>query len=229
MFSTSFAGGSTSKIIVLKAWVPSTGLEKADLAYNTSGLTAKYTRVGSTPTTITLATATQGTYTSGGFVVVNAAAGTYELGVPNAALNAGVDYVTIDLYGVTDCVISSYHIDITGSDPRAAALVAGSGGVATQASVDAVDDFLDTEVAAIKAKTDNLPSDPADASVVAGLIATLEAKVDAVDDYIDTELAAIKAKTDQLTFTVANVLDANVQRVNDVAITGDGSATPFDV
>jgi hypothetical protein len=43
-------------------------------------------------------------------------------------------------------------------------------------------------------------------------------------------VAAIKAKTDQLTFTVANVLDANIQRINDVAITGDGSpGTEFGV
>lgn len=32
---------------------------------------------------------------------------------------------------------------------------------ATQTSVDTVDDFLDTEIAAIKAKTDNLPASPA--------------------------------------------------------------------
>lgn len=33
-----------------------------------------------------------------------------------------------------------------------------------EGKVDAIDNFVDTEVAAIKAKTDNLPSDPADAS-----------------------------------------------------------------
>jgi len=37
----------------------------------------------------------------------------------------------------------------------------------------AIDDFLDTEVAAIKAKTDNLPADPADASDIAALIDAL--------------------------------------------------------
>lgn len=67
---------------------------------------------------------------------------------------------------------------------------------ASQASVDAIDDFLDTEIAAILAA-------------------------------VDTEVAAIKAKTDSLTFTVANVLDANVQRINDVALVGDGSGTPW--
>jgi hypothetical protein len=33
--------------------------------------------------------------------------------------------------------------------------------LATQASVDAMDDYIDTEIAAIKAKTDNLPASPA--------------------------------------------------------------------
>ena len=38
-----------------------------------------------------------------------------------------------------------------------------------------------------------------------------------------TEITAIKAKTDSLTFTVANNVDANIQRVNDVAVTGTGA------
>ena len=69
---------------------------------------------------------------------------------------------------------------------------------ATQASVDTVDDFLDTEIAAIKAKTDNLPSDPADASDVAASFSAVNAKLDTIDDFLDTEVAAIKAKTDNL-------------------------------
>jgi hypothetical protein len=43
-----------------------------------------------------------------------------------------------------------------------------------------------------------------------------------VDDFLDTEIAAIKAKTDQLTFGVANVLNANITHVNELAITGSG-------
>ena len=86
-----------------------------------------------------------------------------------------------------------------------------------------------TAIALIKAATDNLPSDPADASVVAGLIATLQAFVDtevaAILAAVDTEVAAIKAKTDSLTFTTANIVDANPERINNVAITGDGSGT----
>ena len=84
-----------------------------------------------------------------------------------------------------------------------------------------IDDFLDTEVAAIKAKTDNLPSDPADASDVAALIAAVSTKVDTIDDFLDSEIAAIKAKTDQFVFTVANQVDAN-------ALTGGGGGSGLD-
>jgi hypothetical protein len=58
----------------------------------------------------------------------------------------------------------------------------------------------DDEIDAIKAKTDNLPSDPADESLIEAAITaahvTTNGKIDAVDDYVDTEVAAIKAKTD---------------------------------
>lgn len=97
-------------------------------------------------------------------------------------------------------------------------------GLATAAALDAVDNFLDTEIAAIKAVTDLLP----DAGALTSLATA--AALDTVDNFLDTEIAAIKAKTDQLTFTVANVVDANVQRINDVTITGDGqTGTEFGV
>ena len=66
---------------------------------------------------------------------------------------------------------------------------------ASQTSVDTVDDLIDTEIGTL---TTNLAT-------------------------VDTVVDAIKAKTDSLTFTVANVLDANIQRVNDVAVTGTGA------
>jgi hypothetical protein len=45
-----------------------------------------------------------------------------------------------------------------------------------------------------------------------------------------TNANAIKAKTDSLTFTQAGHVDANVQRINDVAITGNGqTGTEFSV
>lgn len=69
---------------------------------------------------------------------------------------------------------------------------------ASQTSLDTVDDFLDTEVAAIKAKTDNLPSDPADASDIASSFSTVNTKLNTIDDFLDTEIAAIKTVTDKL-------------------------------
>jgi len=46
----------------------------------------------------------------------------------------------------------------------------------------------------------------------------------------NSDTTAIQTKTDSLTFTVAGNVDANTQRINDVAITGDGSAgDKFDV
>lgn len=87
--------------------------------------------------------------------------------------------------------------------------------------------YLDTEIADIKAKTDNLPADPADASDIAASFTTVNTKLDTIDDFLDTEVAAIKAKTDSLTFTVSGQVDANVQSINDAALTGDGSGTPW--
>lgn len=47
---------------------------------------------------------------------------------------------------------------------------------------------------------------------------------------IDVLLDAIKAKTDLLSFTDETIgVDANAQGINDVELTGDGSATPFNV
>jgi hypothetical protein len=58
--------------------------------------------------------------------------------------------------------------------------------LATQTSVDTIDDFLDTEVSAIKAKTDNLPADPADASTIATATSTIQSGVDDINAAIDS-------------------------------------------
>lgn len=66
-------------------------------------------------------------------------------------------------------------------------------------------------------------TDPRAALATAASVATLTG-------YVDTEIAAIKSKTDSLTFTVAGVVDANIQRINDVTITGNGqSGSEFNV
>lgn len=132
--------------------------------------------------------------------------------------------------------IAANLVDIEGQTDDIGAAGAGLTVLATQASVNTIDDFLDTEIAAIKAKTDNLPSDPADDSDIDSQLASISTKIDTVDDLLDTEVAAIKtvvdavkAKTDSLTFTVAGQVDSNVQSINDVTITGDGVSPKFGV
>ncbi len=87
--------------------------------------------------------------------------------------------------------------------------VAGAGltALASAASLATVAGYVDTEVAAIKAKTDNLPADPADASDVAAAFATVNSTLSTIAGYVDTEVAAIKAKTDLIPASPASTGD----------------------
>jgi len=98
---------------------------------------------------------------------------------------------------------------------------------ANEATLTTIAGYIDTEVAAIKAKTDNLPTDPADASDIAASFASIASTLATLATYVDTEVAAIKAKTDSLTFTTAGQVDANIQSINDTALVGNGSSTPW--
>jgi hypothetical protein len=86
---------------------------------------------------------------------------------------------------------------------------------------------VSTNVAAIKARTDNLPSDPADASDVAAAFSTVNSTLATIAGYIDTEIAAIKAKTDNLPPSPAAV--GSAMTLADGAITSakiaDGAIT----
>ena len=64
---------------------------------------------------------------------------------------------------------------------------------------------------------------------VTGAVGSVTGAVGSVTGLTASDVGAIKTKTDSLTFTQAGHVDANIQRINDVAITGDGSATPFNV
>ena len=62
-------------------------------------------------------------------------------------------------------------------------------------------------------------------------VITNAAGVDIAADIIavKAETALIVADTGPLTFTDGSNLDVNIQKINDVTIVGDGSATPFNV
>lgn len=127
---------------------------------------------------------------------------------PQEAGDIKVDMETIKTQSVT-CgagvtVLASVGTAATSTaqtgDTYALANSGTHGFAALKTLIDAVDDLIDTEVAAIKAKTDNLPSDPADASEIA-------TATSAIIGYIDTEVAAIKAKTDNLPADPADASD----------------------
>lgn len=65
---------------------------------------------------------------------------------------------------------------------------------------------------------------------VVGSVGSVTGAVGSVTGLTAADVGAIKAKTDSLTFTQAGHVDANVQRINDVTITGNGqSGTEFGV
>ncbi len=72
--------------------------------------------------------------------------------------------------------------------------IPGSGTTPADPTTGILDTIRDSAVA-IKAKTDALPTDPADASDIAAAFAVTNGKIDVVDDLLDTEIAAIKAET----------------------------------
>lgn len=102
--------------------------------------------------------------------------------------------MTLASGAITSSVIATDAITSNGLAASAVAEI--QSGLATSVALAA----LDALVQAIKAKTDNLPSDPADES-------SIQAALTAIAAYIDTEVAAIKAKTDNLPATPASTSD----------------------
>lgn len=142
---------------------------------------------------------------------------------------------------VAASAVASVTGNVGGNVSGSVGSVVGAVGSVTGA-VGSVTGLTASDVGAIKAKTDNLPSDPADASIVAAATdailtavgdvptnAELATALGTADDAVLAQVALVKAKTDQLTFTVAGHVDVNLLKVNGVTITGDGGGTPFNV
>ena len=86
------------------------------------------------------------------------------------------------------------------ADGPAGLPVSDAGGL----DLDAIFAAVDTEVAAIKAKTDNLPASPANETTLTTIVGYLDTEIAAILAAVDTEVAAIKAKTDNLPASPAN-------------------------
>lgn len=114
----------------------------------------------------------------------------------------------------------------------AVASVTGNVGGNVVGSVGSVVGLTASDLAAIKAKTDNLPSDPASSAVVATAFGIVNNNLATIAGYIDTEVAAIKTVTDHL--ATALVLDGSVYQFTANALelapsSGGGGATAEDV
>lgn len=172
-----------------------------DAAISSRLASASYTA----PTNLTAAQIATGVWqdaTAGDFTAASSIGKDLKTGaVPGAANGlfiAGTNAATAITTALTANVIGN----VTGN-------LSGSVGSVTGA-VGSVTGLTASDVGAIKAKTDNLPSDPADASDIAGAFATVNSTLATIASYVDTEVAAIKAKTDQLTFSTTNRVDAQV-------------------
>jgi hypothetical protein len=84
-------------------------------------------------------------------------------------------------------------------------------------------------VAAIKAKTDNLPSDPADASDIAAAFGTVNSTLSTIAVYVDTEVAAIKAKTDLIVAFPANFSNLGITVGGAIAELGSNALAANDL
>jgi hypothetical protein len=104
----------------------------------------------------------------------------------------------------------------TADDAVLAAITSATSPLATAANLATVAGYLDTEVAAILEDTGT--TIPAQISALNNLSS---AQVTAAVPTAAANAAAVLAAA------TANPIDANVQEVNDVALTGDGGATPW--
>lgn len=151
---------------------------------------------------------------------------------------AGVPEVDVTHFGGTAATTSSGRPEV--NTTHAAGTAWGSGAI-TAASI-ASDAIAAAKIASGAITSAKFAAGAIDAAAIAtGAIdadalaadagTEIAAAVVAHADFValDDKADAIKAKTDSLTYTVAGVVDANIQRINDVAITGDGSGTPFNV
>jgi len=208
--------GSTSITvpIFIQDTSSTTGAGLGSLVYNSSGLAAKYRREGQNSwTTITLATATVGTFTSGGFIADGGpVTGGYEVGIPDAVLAASAKWAEVVIYGATNMlpVLLEFELDVVNYQAA----------LATQASVDAIDDFLDTEIAAILADTNELQTDWADGGRLDVILdaRASQTSVDAINTKIGTpagvsvsaDIAAVKADTGNLVTRITATLFSGI-------------------
>ncbi len=165
---------------------------------------------GSAPTAAQIADAVWDEATSG-----HTTSGTF-----GEQLKTDIDDILVDTSTTLDDLVDDLETRLTATRAGYFDKLNITGNVASQASVDAVDDFVDTEIGALVTATS-----AAAIRTALGLgSANLDTQLSTIDDFLDTEIAAIKAKTDPMVFTLTNYLQVDVQKMNAVDVLGSGTA-----
>jgi hypothetical protein len=153
----------------------------------------------------------------------------------NAAWDAEVQSEVADALAVYDpptnaeLTAATANLDVAVSSRLASAsYTAPLTAAGTRSALGLASANLDTQLSTIDTVVDSILVDTAEIGAAGAGLTALAAQSSV--DTIDTNVDAIKAKTDSLTFTQAGHVDANIQRINDVIITGNGQVgTEFGV
>jgi hypothetical protein len=201
-----------------------------------------------TGATVTAKATLDGTQSAGAGTVTELGSGQYKYAPTQGETNGATLGLLLTAVGAVPVNLHCFITAANPSDavrfglsalPNAAADAAGGLPISDAGGLDL--DGLNGRVVTVQADLASLDGDVAavqtDVDTVATGVALALTNIAAVDTKVtaaqadlatlDTEVLAVKAKTDSLTFTQAGHVDANVQRINDVALIGDGDATPW--
>jgi len=137
-----------------------------------------------------------------------------------------VEQITADMDANSTKLISILA-DVTGLNGDA---MRGTNNAATSAKQDTMETTLNAIPTTAMRGTDNanIVVPPTVSQFNARTIVSANYATAANLAIVDGNVDSIKVKTDSLTFTITNVLDSNIQRINDVVLVGDGAGTPMD-
>lgn len=187
-----------------------TGGGKTGIAYNAASLVCYYVRDLGSATALTLATQTvTGTHSDGGFVEVDATnmPGVYRLDLSDAVCAASVNNVVVMLKGAAGMVPLPLEIQLGGGQIATLTGHTAQTGDAYARLGAPVGVSISADVAAIQAKTTNLPASPASTTnITAGTITTVTNLTNAptAGDLTATMKASVTAAVP----TAAEIADA---------------------
>ena len=234
-----FARGAASKIVTVKI-LDTAGAPKTGLAYNTGSFTC-YKQVGAsaTPTPVTLANMTLGTYTSNGFKEIDATnlPGMYQY-CP-ATLDASADYEVHNFRLSGTILDTPFTIKLTAGDPRAATVDANLTQVSGDSTAaDNLEAMLDgtggVTLSAVLGSNAITASSIASDAITAGKIAAdaigaSELATDAVTEIanavVEAEITALKTynRSADETATITGPTSGS----NSLGVTTDASYNPI--